>query len=120
MTLHAAVRFSVSAVVPEIIRLGMLRTPNEACGIVIPDLNRSADDWVHELTNRSPDPLNSYEIDVASIKALQTDPKTWSDCLVWHTHPKGNVGPSRGDLRVRIPGLSYLVVALPTGEAVLF
>jgi proteasome lid subunit RPN8/RPN11 len=118
---HTAVKFSIDVVVPRIIELGMAKLPNEACGVVIPDLDRHPNDWVVELINRSADPTNSYDIDVATIKALhQNDKDAWSDCLVWHTHPSGHVGPSRKDLQGRIPGLSYLVVALPRGEAVIF
>lgn len=36
----------------------------------------------------------------------------------WHTHPQGNVGPSAGDMRDRIEGASYLVVALQETEAI--
>ena len=31
---------------------------------------------------------------------------------VWHTHPAGNIGPSRGDLQNKRPGIAYLVVTL--------
>lgn len=32
--------------------------------------------------------------------------------VVWHSHPQGNIGPSRGDLQVKKPGIPYLVVSL--------
>lgn len=32
--------------------------------------------------------------------------------VIWHTHPSGNVGPSRGDLTHKLDGLSYLVVSI--------
>jgi proteasome lid subunit RPN8/RPN11 len=32
--------------------------------------------------------------------------------VIWHTHPSGNVGPSRGDLDHKLAGLSYLVISI--------
>jgi proteasome lid subunit RPN8/RPN11 len=32
--------------------------------------------------------------------------------VIWHTHPSGNVGPSRGDLLHKLGDLSYLVVSI--------
>lgn len=98
----------------------MMRRPNEACGIVIPNLDMAPDDWVHELTNRSAAPNSSYEIDPATVKALCADLETWSDVLIWHTHPTGSVGPSKRDMEYKVEGLRYLVVSLPRGEAVMF
>jgi proteasome lid subunit RPN8/RPN11 len=116
----ASVHFGIDVIVPQIIEIGLRRSPFEACGIVVPDFGKPADDWVHELDNRSTDPLTSYEIDTATIKQLAEEPETWSDILVWHTHPKGGVGPSRRDVESKVPGLRYLVISLPRGEAVLF
>lgn len=112
--------FSLDVVIPKIIEIGMLRLPYEACGVVIPDLDQTCDTWVHELANRSEDPLNSYRIDPQTISSLLVDPDVWSDVLVWHTHPSGYIGPSQGDMKQRDPRLRYLVVSLPRGEPVLF
>jgi len=115
------IHFSIDVVIPKIIQLGLEQLPYEACGIVVPNLDRPAEDWVIPMKNRSEDPLNSYAIDVATMKALvKNDKDAWSDVLVWHTHPSGHVGPSKRDWDGRVPGLRYLVVALPTGEATLF
>lgn len=112
--------FSLDVVIPKIIEIGMQRIPNEACGVVIPDMDQPCEMWVRELVNRSEDPLNSYRIDPGTIASLLIDPDVWSDVLVWHTHPSGFVGPSQGDMKQRDPRLRYLVVALPRGEPVLF
>jgi proteasome lid subunit RPN8/RPN11 len=40
--------------------------------------------------------------------------------IVWHTHPSGNIGPSKGDMDSKIQGFQYLVVTMPSGEATLF
>lgn len=116
------VPFSLDVVVPKIVEVGLLRAPNEACGLIIPNLDQPIDFWVHELTNRSPDPTNSFVFDTAATKSLLSDPSVWEDVLIWHTHPSGGVGPSKGDLDNRHPQLHgrYLVVSLPRGEAVLF
>ena len=114
------VPFSIDVIVPKIVEIGMQRMPNEACGIIIPDLNYTADEWVHELANRSPDPLNSYRIDPETIAGLLVDPEVWDDVLIWHTHPSGHIGPSKRDMEQRHPKLKYLVVALPGGEAARF
>lgn len=114
------VQFSIDVIVPKIVEFGMARLPYEACGVVVPDLDAPAEEWVHELANRSPDPLNNYRIDPATVKALLVDPEVWEDVLVWHTHPSGLVGPSKNDMRMKDPRLKYLVVALPRGEPTLF
>lgn len=35
-----------------------------------------------------------------------------TEYLVWHTHPRGLIGPSSEDLRYRVKGVEYLVVTL--------
>lgn len=112
--------FSTDVIVPRILEIGLKRMPNEACGVIVPDLDWPPDQWVIELENRSPDPLNSFKIDPITVAQLLADPKNWSDVLIWHTHPSGHVGPSKGDLDQRDARLKYLVVALPRGEASLF
>jgi len=114
--------FSLDVVIPKIVEFGLARVPNEACGLVIPNLDNPVDTWVHELINRSPSPQDSYIFDAEAMKPLLTDQEVWSDVLVWHTHPSGRIGPSQGDMEARHPALHgrYLVVALPHGEATLF
>lgn len=116
--------FGIDVVVPRILEIGLARAPHEACGLVMPDLDKSADEWVHELMNRHHSPDHAYLIDPNTIRTLSADlqraERRWEDVLVWHTHPRGNIGPSKGDLETRIEGVKYLVVALPRGEATLF
>lgn len=113
----------LDVVIPRIMELGMQEAPKEACGIVIPDLEVPPDQWIHSLVNRSPAPENSYAIDPETIRQLVSDLQgkhLWADVLIWHTHPRGNVGPSQGDIEAKVQGLNYLVVSLPTGEATKF
>jgi proteasome lid subunit RPN8/RPN11 len=113
----------LDVVIPRIVELGLVSSPNEACGIVVPKIGDDPRTWVHELRNRSPQPCDSYAIDPVTVDGLLADlnaEHVFSDVLIWHTHPQGNAGPSRGDLDAKLPGLNYLVVALPYGEAVMF
>lgn len=124
--LHAQRKLHVplEVVVPKIRELGLAERPKEACGIVIPDLKKSVEDWVLQLVNRAAHPTTSYEIDPEVVRGLSEDllraEQVWEDVVIWHTHPSGHVGPSEGDMRSRIEGLKYLVVSLPHGEAVYF
>lgn len=114
------IRFSLDVIVPRVMDFGMLRMPHEACGVIVPNLEFPVDQWVHEMVNRSESPQDSFCIDPATLSTIAADPETWDDVIIWHTHPSGAVGPSKKDLQYKIPGLKYLVVALPRGEAVLF
>lgn len=107
----------MEVVIPRIVEIGLQEQPKEACGVIVPSLLSPPREWVKQLKNRSTSPLTSYDIDPATIKSLLAQPDAWADVLIWHTHPSGVTGPSRGDMLSRIEGLNYLVVALPHGEA---
>lgn len=78
-----------------------------------------------ELSNISDEPERSYAIRTTDIldglrliagdDSLVTDDIDASDFVVWHSHPSGAVGPSRLDMRTKLPGLSYMVVT-PVGD----
>jgi proteasome lid subunit RPN8/RPN11 len=109
--------------VGEIVRIGNERAPNEACGVILPapgDALRRAGIGarVIELPNRSMSPRDSYELHGSDIVIELEDwlrtaghPKVDS-MVIWHTHPSGNIGPSRGDLTHKLGDLSYLVVSI--------
>lgn len=111
-------------VIDQILAMGMERAPLEACGIILGGLETGGTQVI-ELFNRSPDPENAYVIERDDIvdavnswdaefsPAVPTDFGHY-DIVVWHTHPNGFIGPSRGDLEHREPGCRYLVVNLPT------
>lgn len=71
-----------------------------------------------ELPNRSLGGTDSYAISTADIRlelhewAQDKDPAELNKMAVWHTHPAGNIGPSKRDMHYRDPEVSYLVVAL--------
>jgi len=92
-------------------QIGHERYPNEACGVV------TERGKVIELQNISSDPTRSYIVDADEVREkLDTDLGVGEEFIIWHTHPSGLVGPSKGDLECRVEGLRYGVVAIPTGE----
>lgn len=106
--------------IEKILQLGIEAAPEEVCGVMVPQDERCSFWEVHQLRNRADDRTAGYEIDPATIGQLCGNPSVWGDVIVWHTHPSGHVGPSEGDLRYAVPGVRYLVVAIPTGEWVQF
>lgn len=111
-------------VVDQILRYGRAEEPNEACGVVTPDSR------VIRLPNRAPSPTNSFvitsedlvnEIEAYVLRAgVEPSQLTREHFILWHTHPGGVVGPSKGDLRERTSGFQYVVISMPNGEAVQF
>jgi proteasome lid subunit RPN8/RPN11 len=107
----------------EIVRIGLDRAPNEACGILLPPPGdifrfRSHNRQVIELPNRSLSPRDSYEIlgtDIVQelIEWLENvESSDHDNMVIWHTHPSGSVGPSRGDLDHKLGTFTYLVVSI--------
>lgn len=110
----------------EINRIGQLRAPAEACGLLLPTPDGYTDEGrprrVVEMPNRSKTPHNTYMFTTDDVKiSLErwlklTDPELHNDVIVWHTHPGGNIGPSAEDMRQKQTSLTYVVVALtPNG-----
>lgn len=107
----------------EIVRIGLDRAPNEACGILLPPPGdifrfRSHNRQVIELPNRSLSPRDSYEIRGTDIvQELEewfdkVEPSDDPGLVIWHTHPSGSIGPSRGDLDNKLGTFTYLVVSI--------
>lgn len=107
----------------EIVRIGLDRVPNEACGILLPPPGdiyrfRRHNKQVIELPNRSPHPQDSYEMRGSDIMIEledwfeSVDQPARDSIVLWHTHPSGSIGPSRGDLDNKLGDLSYLVVSI--------
>lgn len=99
--------------------------PVEACGIISPDLR------VVTLPNVTPNsPESSYAVEAEDLveaiddyverSGVKPQGLTRDHFIIWHTHPGGQIGPSVGDLRERLPGFKYLVVTLPNGESSIF
>lgn len=108
-----------------IARIIASRAPQEAVGML---WRRPGEpEIVLELSNISDEPTTSYAVRVNDIlKGIELllgddigqtfDP---GDLVVWHSHPSGSVGPSRGDMRARLEDLTYMVVSpTPDGDLV--
>jgi len=106
--------------VNQITRLGIDRSPNEAGGVIIPHEGPPSD-WLVELANISLEPTDTCLFDMSRFQEDNYDRlcqvEDPGSVWLWHTHPGGNVGPSGMDLDHRIPGVRYLVVAIPSGLA---
>jgi proteasome lid subunit RPN8/RPN11 len=107
------------SMVREIARIGELRKPNEACGILLP--YKVKQHQVIELPNRSKTPHDEVmmmgEDIVLELEMLFGDydklPEGFAEQLTfWHTHPGGNLGPSTYDLKHRPKLGKSLVVTL--------
>jgi proteasome lid subunit RPN8/RPN11 len=103
--------------IQEIVTIGDLRLPNEACGVLLPTPHRNK--RVFEIPNRSKYPANSFEMHSDDIVMEIEDwiienPSSacWEQVTIWHTHPSGGVGPSRVDLQNRIEKCGNLVISL--------
>jgi proteasome lid subunit RPN8/RPN11 len=98
----------------------MQALPREAVGLVWEPAGIAA---VHiPLTNTSDDPEHSYAVSVEEIALsfLRTTGGTIegaADLTLWHSHPSGQNGPSRGDMRERVEGLRYMVVAVDKDQS---
>ena len=111
-------------VVDRVLTYGRAEEPNEACGIVTPD------SVVVKLPNSSPSPTDSYVIATQDLvdalheymERSQANPADLPmDCfIVWHTHPSGLIGPSKGDVSNKVGEFQYVVVTMPNGEATIF
>lgn len=108
--------------VQEIARIGRLRAPNEACGLMLPTEVNGVQ--VIELPNRAKKPLNDFVMTGSDmILALeQVFRGDFSEDLIpsltaWHTHPRGNVGPSKEDMHHKPAHIKSLVVTIhPDGK----
>lgn len=100
----------------EIEVVGKLRAPNEACGVLLDMPWRKADgtmSFVKELPNRSMDGAGTYRVDADDIRMVLEGLEEVEEVAIWHTHPSGYIGPSKGDMQNRpMPDIWMLVVAL--------
>jgi proteasome lid subunit RPN8/RPN11 len=106
---------TLEAALPEIEKLGKLRAPSEACGVLLDMPWRKADgsmSFVKELPNRAMAD-GTYRVDAGDIRMVLDGLEEVEDVAVWHTHPSGFIGPSKGDMQNRPdPNIFMLVVAL--------
>lgn len=116
--------YVLDQILPDLLEHGMEKHPMEACGLICPD------GTIVYLTNESGNE-QEYLVSSEQFKAafyaedgVQDMGFRPEDCIVWHTHPSGFVGPSRGDMESRrqpmLESLAHLVISLPDGPATYF
>ena len=113
------VRVLEQYMVVEIARIGELRLPNEACGVILPyPVNNRQ---IIELPNRSKTPHDEVfmngedlviELEFIFGEDTMLPENLAQDITFWHTHPQGHVGPSSYDLKNKAPVGKHLVVSL--------
>lgn len=101
---------------------GMSMAPNEVCGIwrVQKFLQLQT---LFFMENVSDDPTMSYRIDTEDLGKFVENFRLgqqsfYEECTVWHTHPSGLIGPSKGDMDTAKPRIKYYVMTIPTREVV--
>jgi proteasome lid subunit RPN8/RPN11 len=128
MTLRRSPLIQAALVTPEIVDqvccLGQAAEPLEACGIITPD------GAVVRVPNVSPEPHRHYQLEAAGLVNAMREYTERANVelselerghfIIWHTHPNGEVGPSKVDMRQKVAGFRYLVVAMPAGPASIF
>jgi proteasome lid subunit RPN8/RPN11 len=110
-TSAGALYTALDLAMPEIRELGERRRPVEACGLLLDVPWRRSDgklSYIRELPNRSLAPA-SYRIEMDDVRVALEDLEEVEDIAIWHTHPSGFIGPSRGDMENR-PLNTYMVV----------
>lgn len=95
--------------------------PHEVGGILFPEPVDGL--WVFGMVNHADNTLNSISFEPDEIEMVGnlwvTRDEDWHELTLWHSHPSGNIGPSRMDMRNRVPQLGNLVVALtPEGTLI--
>jgi proteasome lid subunit RPN8/RPN11 len=104
--------------VQEIARIGRRRAPAEACGLILPHLVNNKQ--IIELPNRAIEADHEFELwgeDIALIVEELQEYQTITgqflrETAIWHTHPRGNLGPSKFDRDNKPPEFQSLVVTL--------
>lgn len=98
-------------------KIALLRAPVEAVGLMMPD------EEILELPNRAEEGTSNFsfmpEDIVIAMELHDIDPEIvhWEDVILWHSHPSGGVGPSRTDMRHKLPRMQHLVITLmPDGD----
>lgn len=109
--------------VEEMGRIGRERAPAEAAGVLLPFPFQGTQ--VIELPNRSMTPHDHFlmqgedlALALEPFAEAHPDKELWMQVALWHTHPGGNLGPSKYDLKNRCEGLRHLVISLHENDEV--
>lgn len=96
-----------------------LRHPTEACGVIIPSPHKNK--TVFELPNRSLEPQSSYlmassDLNLELHEWFMANEDKLAGVIFWHTHPSGDVKPSKVDRAHRVSGAMNLIVSFVDSE----
>lgn len=103
----------------EIAAIGERRRPAEACGILLP--YKVNNRQVIELPNRSKTPHDEIlmmgddvlmELKSVFGEGVRFPENLSQELTFWHTHPNGNLGPSKYDMENKVNIGKHLVVTL--------
>lgn len=86
--------------------------PFETGGLILDDGR------VVQLPNKADNPSNSFQIDRSDVVEALLNENETRTLTIWHSHPGGNIGPSRTDLRLKTAIPYHLVLALVDGDLV--
>lgn len=105
--------------VEEIAKIGRLRAPAEACGLLLPI--PISGKQIIEIPNRAKQSHDTFEMlgsdmmmELEKLMSWESIEKLLEEKAItaWHTHPSGNLGPSPTDLKYKPPKMQSLVVTL--------
>ena len=110
--------FLIDELMPHLQPIIEKRVPNEAVGLILPN------GQVVELLNHAYDPSTAFAVkgkdiqDVFVAYKLPLTRDTIRDSVLWHSHPGGNIGPSRTDMKNKLELMQHLVLSVIDGEIV--
>lgn len=106
-------------IVESIAQIGRLRRPAEACGLLLPVPVKGRQ--IIEIPNRAKQAHDTFEMAGTDMIMELEKIMSWEQIeellekkaiTAWHTHPSGNVGPSKFDMDYKPPKMMSLVVTL--------
>lgn len=103
-------------IVQEIANIGFIRQPIEACGIWLPTPHFGK--IIFEMPNRAKFPREQFHFTTDDVVLTIEDwvgrqnPEDLKRIVIWHTHPRGGLGPSGIDMASRLDDAFHLVVSL--------
>ena len=94
-------------------------TNYELCGLYLPTPHNG--DRLVFLKNSSPQPVTSFKVKGSELREAlngwyqNAEPDHFTSVIFWHTHPRGLIGPSREDMKLKVKGLFHIVIT-PKGK----
>lgn len=86
--------------------------PKEAVGLF------TGDGRVIMLTNHSSHPEDHFEVHKGELLEHLSGELNLQELVFWHSHPGGGIGPSRTDMKQKIPFIQHLVVSIVDDDLV--